>query len=234
MDNDPYIKREEQYDLLVADLYEKYKEITLPSEYAFFMQENMLMFLIRLARYKFVARNLKSQDEVLEIGCGSGLGAVFLGQHCQTVRGLDVKKREIEEAKSINRRNNVVFEIGDFFDYSEGSKYDVIVALDVIEHMSENVGSKLVGKTAKHLHNTGMLVLGTPSRYSHEYQSEFSKAGHVKLYDQQELVHLVETYYGRTISFSMNDEVVHTGFHKMAWYYFVLAFSPKTSDSQEG
>jgi len=29
------------------------------------------------------------------------------------------------------------------------------------------------------------------------------------------------------ITYSMNDEVVHTGHHKMAWFYFVLCFCPK-------
>ena len=185
------------------------------------------MFLIILARYKFVARHLRKQDNILEIGCGSGLGSVFLGQHCRSVKGIDVKEGEVDAARILNLRKNVDFEVTDFFDYPEDTKHDVIVAVDVIEHMSESVGRKLMAKAARHLRSKGMFVLGTPSRYSYKHQGTLSKAGHRKLYDQQELVRLLERYYGRVISFSMNDELVHTGFSKMAWYYFFMAFLPK-------
>lgn len=222
-----YNKDNELYAKLVEELYTQYPEgITLPPEYAYFIQKNLLQFLIRLARYKFVARILKKTDRVLEIGSGSGLGSIFLSQHSEYVTGLDVKSTEVEEAKAINRRDNVDFIVGDFFNLDETLKYDVIVALDVIEHMPEDVGHLFVAAISRHLKPTGMAVIGTPSLYSYEYQSPLSKASHVKCYDQQELLGVIDNYFGRTVAFSMNDELVHTGFHKMAWYYFVLAFMP--------
>jgi 2-polyprenyl-3-methyl-5-hydroxy-6-metoxy-1,4-benzoquinol methylase len=137
-----------------------------------------------------------------------------------------VKTTEVEEARSINRRENVEFKVGDFFELEAVTQYDVVVALDIIEHMPVEQGHKLTAAVARHLKPNGMAVIGTPSIYSHEYQGQLSKASHVKCYDQQELVALVENYFGRTLVFSMNDELVHTGFPKMAWYYFVLAFVP--------
>jgi 2-polyprenyl-3-methyl-5-hydroxy-6-metoxy-1,4-benzoquinol methylase len=162
----------------------------------------------------------------LEIGCGSGLGAVFLGQHCRSVFGIDVKEHEVAEARSINRRSNVSFERGDVFQYSFRDRYDAVVALDVIEHMEEAQGRAFVEKTAELIGEMGMVIIGTPSRYCAPHQSAFSKAGHVKMYDQEELVELVEGFYGRALAFSMNDELVHTGNPKMAWYYFVLGLLP--------
>ncbi len=215
------------YRKLVDELYESYKPITLPPEYAYFLQENSLRFLILLARYKFVAKMLKNTDEVLEIGSGSGIGSIFLGQHCLHVTGIDVKTTEIEQAKLLNRRSNVEFKQCDLFELEDSKKYDVIVALDVIEHMQFKQGKHLVEIMAKRLKMTGMVILGTPSIYSYEYQSALSKASHVKCYDQQELLKLIDDYFGRTIAFSMNDEMVHTGHPKMAWYYFVIAFLPK-------
>ena len=94
--------------------------------------------------------------------------------------------------------------------------------------MSEKDGIEFIRKTTRHLKRDGMLVLGTPSRYSYDYSSELSKAAHIKLYDQKELVRIVDRFYSRTIAFSMNDEIVHTGFPKLAWYYFVLGVLPKT------
>ena len=220
----------EHYQHLVDELYANYPGITLPPEYDYFVQKDLLRLLIRLARYKFVARLIKRTDRVLEVGSGSGLGSIFLGQHCAHVTGLDVKTTEVEEARSINRRENVEFKVGDILDLEAVQLYDVVVALDVIEHMPVEQGHKLVATMAQHLKPTGMAVIGTPSIYSYEYQGPLSKASHVKCYDQQELVTLVENYFGRTLTFSMNDELVHTGFSKLAWYYFVLALVPISGD----
>lgn len=224
----------ERYKQLVDDLYSNYLTITLPPEYAYFVEKDLLRLLIRLARYKFVARLIKKTDRVLEVGSGSGLGSIFLSQHCAHVTGLDVKTTEVEEARSINRRENVEFKVGDLFELETCQPYDVVVTLDVIEHMPVEQGHKLVANMAQHLKSTGMLVIGTPSIYSYEYQSPLSKASHVKCYDQQELLALVDNYFGRTLAFSMNDELVHTGFSKMAWYYFILAFLPKSANPQVG
>ncbi|MCK4627531.1 MAG: class I SAM-dependent methyltransferase [Sedimentisphaerales bacterium] len=222
-----YAKNPKHYEKLVDDLYQQHPEITLPPEYAYFTRDNLLQFMIRLARYKFVARQLRPRDHILEIGCGSGLGALFLAQHSSRVTAIDVKTQEIAEANSINRRNNATFEVADFFEYDPKLEFDVIVMLDVIEHMEENLGRKMIQRTTRFLADDGMLIVGTPSCYSAEYQSPLSRAAHIKLYDQQELREMMETWYGRTLAFSMNDEMVHTGFAKLAWYYFVLAFIPK-------
>lgn len=222
----------ERYKKLIDELYEAYPSITLPARFAYFIQEDMLRLLILLARYKFVARLIKKKDRVLEVGCGSGLGSIFLSQHCAHVTGLDVKESEIEEAKAINKRENVEFITCDLFDLEPSARYDVIVNLDVIEHMPVEQGHKFIDAMTRHLEPTGMLAIGTPSIYSYQYQSPLSQASHVKCYDQEELVTLVENYFHRTLVFSMNDEMVSTGYPKMAWYYFVLAFLPRTGETQ--
>lgn len=228
---DLYLKDEQQFKRVLIKTCSKYRQVTLSPEYSQIVQEDTLHFLIMLARYKFIIRNLRKQDRVLDIGCGCGIGSIFLGQHCRSVVGLDTKKYEIDAAKSINQRDNVTFEMIDFFDYPRKEKYDVIVAIDVIEHMPKSKGYKFISKVAQHLSPNGMFAIGTPSRYSYKYQSELSKLGHIKLYSQEELATLMERYYKRVLSFSMNDEIVHTGFFKMAWYYFFLAFGPKSEGS---
>lgn len=228
VDTGCYNRDKESYSQLIHELYSQYPDsITLPPEYAYFVNKNLLQLLIRLARYKFVARLVKGSDHVLEVGSGSGLGSIFLAQHCSRVMGIDVKTTEVEEAKSINQRENVEFVAGDFFEMPDELKFDVIVSLDVIEHMPTEQGERLLSNMANHLKPSGMAIIGTPSCYSYEYQSALSKASHVKCYDQKELLSLTDNFFGRTMAFSMNDELVHTGFHKLAWYYFVLAFMPK-------
>jgi 2-polyprenyl-3-methyl-5-hydroxy-6-metoxy-1,4-benzoquinol methylase len=223
-----YNKDNKLYAILTKELYEQYPDgITLPPEYAQFAHENLLQVLIRLSRYKFVSRLMRKTDNVLEIGSGSGLGAIFIGQHCKSITGIEIKETELDEARRINTRSNVRFRKADFFKVNNKKRYNAIVALDVIEHLPYELGEKLIAKTCSHLKQDGFLVVGTPSIYSYEYQGKLSKASHVKCYDQQELVELMESYYRRVIAFSMNDEVVHTGHPKMAWYYLMLAFYPR-------
>ena len=130
-----YNANPELYRQLVEELYANNPPLTLGAEYAEFITNNQLRLLIRLARYKFAARLLKPTDRVLEVGSGSGLGALFLAQHCAEVTGLEIKQSELAEARAINRRSNVRFDDTDFFDLATSESYDAIVALDVVEHL---------------------------------------------------------------------------------------------------
>src|SRR5437588_10253586 len=117
IDTGYYNKDQDLYTQLIKEWYERYPDgVTLPPEYAHFVEENLLRLLIRLARYKFVARLVKKTDRVLEVGSGSGLGAIFVSQHCAHVTGIEVKTTEVEEAHQVNRRGNVEFQTTDLFD----------------------------------------------------------------------------------------------------------------------
>jgi len=216
------------YERLVEQQHINFPSITLPPEYAELFEVNTLQVLIKLARYKFVARILKREDEVFEVGSGTGLGAIFLSQHAKSVIGLEIKKHDFEAAVAINRRANVTFQHRSLYDFEPGNRqFDAVVSIDVIEHMPVEEGHRFVGALAQHCRDNGLVVVGSPSIHSFPYQSKYSKAAHVKCYDQEELIILMDKYFGRTLAFSMNDEIVHTGHPKLAWYYFVIGFIPR-------
>ncbi len=227
LDVGAYHKDSELVERLERKLYAENPPITLPPEYAEWVKDNLLRFTIRLARYKFVARLLRDSDRGLEVGCGSGLGTIFLAQHAQHITGVDVKQYELDEAQSMCRRDNVEFIRADFFEHAFGDLFDAIVSLDVIEHMPVDDGRRMVARMAELCADSGMVIIGTPSLHSYPHQSEISQASHVKCYDQSELFDLLDPYFGRILPFSMNDEVVHTGHPKMAWYYFMVCTAPR-------
>jgi rfaE bifunctional protein nucleotidyltransferase chain/domain len=228
LDVGPYHKDAAGYKDLVEKTYSDVPEFKLPAEFARTFNDDTLMLMIRLARYKFLAKMLQRGDRVLEVGSGYGLGALFMSQFCAHVTGVDVQPQCVAEAKEFCRRDNVSFHQLDFLLQPWNSAgYEVVAAMDVIEHMSPVDGERLIARMVQHVLPAGMVVLGTPSVYSMPWQSKFSQLSHVHCYEKDELQEMLRKKFARVLSFSMNDEVVHTGHSKMAWYYFFLCFYPK-------
>ena len=73
----------------------------------------------------------------------------------------------------------------------------------------------------------GVLIVGMPSLESQKYASPQSKAGHVNCQSGDELRVTMENYFSNCFLFSMNDEVVHTGYNKMAHYLIAVCTCPK-------
>ena len=57
---------------------------------------------------------------------------------------------------------------------------------------------------------------------SQKYASPTAKIGHINCKNAKELKKLSENFFERVFIFSMNDEVLHTGFHPMSHYIFSL------------
>ena len=222
-----YHRDPEGYEQLITCIYAQRPPLELPSEYARAFASDLVMLTVRLARYKFIARVLRKTDRVLEVGCGYGLGCAFLSQHVKEVRGIDVQECAIGEARRLVTASNVEFETCDFFDFHSEKKFDVVVASDVIEHLTIEQCEEFVQRTAVLVVPAGVVVIGTPSVWSLPYQSEVSRLSHVHCWDREELLAVLDRSFGRVFPFSMNDEIVGTGHPKMAWFYFFLCTVPR-------
>ena len=73
----------------------------------------------------------------------------------------------------------------------------------------------------------GVLIVGMPSLESQAHASPQSKEGHVNCKSGPELKALLEQYFSTVFLFSMNDEVVHTGFGPMAHYLIAMCVTPR-------
>ena len=71
------------------------------------------------------------------------------------------------------------------------------------------------------------ILSGMPSIESQPYASEPSRRGHVHCKSGEDLKDLLLKYFSNVFLFSMNDEVVHTGFSKMANYILVVCCGKK-------
>ena len=100
--------------------------------------------------------------------------------------------------------------------------FDAINALDVLEHISSADERQFLSTVFVSLEPNGVAIIGMPSLESQSYASKQSREGHINCKTAIDLRSLMEEFFHNVFIFSMNDEVVHTGFYKMAHYLLAL------------
>jgi SAM-dependent methyltransferase len=186
-----------------------------------------LLFI--LARYKFVAKMLAGKDRVVEIGCADAFGTRVVQQEVGAVTATDFDPVFINDARSRMqserwRAETLVHDI--LAGPVPPGGFDAAYSLDVFEHIVPEREDLFVRNIARSLAPRGVAVIGSPSLQSQVYASEGSKAGHVNCKDGKEFRAVMERHFANVFLFSMNDEVVHTGFSPMAHYLLALCVGP--------
>lgn len=181
-----------------------------------------------LARYKFASKMMKKCKRIVEVGCGEGMGVFsFLSETNAEVTAIDFDESHIEYVnKNVlpYTRGRVKFVCQDIITQSyRGKKADGIICLDVIEHIHPDEERQFFENYVSILGKKGISILGTPNKYASQYASERSMIGHINLFTPERLTSTLEKYFTHTFLFSMNDEIVHTGYDKMAHYLMALS-----------
>ncbi len=175
-----------------------------------------------LARYSFAAQMTADCGSILELGCSEGVGASMLHGGTKPYLGMDLDTPAIEAAQNNFATDKVRFKNENFLHMDE-DKFEAVVSLDVVEHISKGADEDAFFKTIyDNITANGVCVIGTPNITSTPYASPESMRGHVNMFDAMRLKSALENYFKNVFIFSMNDEVVHTGFHSMAHYLFAV------------
>lgn len=176
-----------------------------------------------LARYKFVSKMLSGRHNVLEVGCGDAFGTRLVQQEVRTVTAVDFDPVFIKDARA-RMQDPWRFECftHNMLSGPVEGKFDAAYSLDVIEHIPKSEEERFLENIAASLTPQGVLIIGTPSLQSQAYASKYSKEGHINCKDHKDLKELMQRFFENVFIFSMNDEVVHTGFYPMAHYLFAL------------
>ncbi|MFO0823451.1 MAG: class I SAM-dependent methyltransferase [Gemmataceae bacterium] len=186
--------------------------------------------LFVLARYKFVAKMLSGKNRVVEIGCADAFGTRLVQQEVRSVTASDFDPVFIADARERMAAEGWVCDTI-VHDILSGpvppGGFDAAYSLDVFEHIAPEQEDAFVRNIARSVCRTGVAVIGSPSLQSQVYASEGSKAGHVNCKDGKDYRRVMERHFENVFLFSMNDEVVHTGFTPMAHYLFALCVGPK-------
>jgi SAM-dependent methyltransferase len=124
----------------------------------------------------------KGKRIILDAGSGFGQYTYFLSGINKDwfVDAVDVKEEQIADCNqffSRISRNNVLFEKGDLTTYVKPDKFDLILSVDVMEHILED--EKVFSNFYDSLTNEGMVLISTPSDqggsdvHEHEEDSSF-------------------------------------------------------------
>ncbi len=180
--------------------------------------------LFTLARYKFVSRMLAGRKHVLEVGCADAFGTRIVQQAVGKVTAVDFDPLFIDDVKErMNPHWPLEVFVHDMMKGPVAGQFDAAYALDVLEHITEADEDKFIKNIIASLSKTGVAIFGMPSLESQAYASPQSKAGHVNCKSGEALKQTLERYFSTVFIFSMNDEVVHTGFYPMAHYLLAVA-----------
>jgi len=205
----------------------RYGEFLLGENTTKFFIEDPKMMLFRFARYKFVAKMFEGFDSAMEVGCQEGLGALVIKQSVNKVHCTDFYKPFIESCERRIDIPGISFGAHDILDSGTAEKYQGVFALDVFEHIEPEFENVMVEHMIQSMQANGSLILGIPSLESQTYASEPSKIGHVNCKSGKDFKALMQKHFVHVYCFSMNDEVLHTGFFPMSHYLFVVCNTPK-------
>lgn len=176
-----------------------------------------------LSRYKFCAKMLEGKERVLEVGCGDGFGIPIMAQAVKHLHCTDWEERIIADIpQRLSHLKNVTYEALDVTVSQPRGTYDAVLSVDVIEHIESEREEGFMRHLCGTLDPGGVLIIGTPNKTSAVYASPQSNAQHINLKTASDLRSLMNRYCLNTFLFSMNDEVLHTGYAPMAHYLFAI------------
>ena len=190
-------------------------------------QNDPKLLLFTLSRYKFVSKMFAGFENVLEVGCQEGFGAQIICKEVTAYLGVDFYLPHINSAKERNTAPNAKYETYDILNGPIERGFDGVFALDVLEHIVPEKEDLFLQNICGSLTPHGSVILGMPSFESQKYASKASKVGHVNCKNGENFKNLLKHYFHNCFLFSMNDEVLHTGFSPMSHYLFVLASNKK-------
>ena len=221
---------EKQYERLVEiDREEGRQTLGLMTNQSWRDDPRHLVFY--LARYKFVAKMLEGFGNVLEVGCGDAFASRIVQQTVSELSVTDVDEAFLEDVRARQAKGWAFKEVfqSDLL-AGEGlgdRRYDAVYALDVLEHIDAGREDDFLDRIVSSLSDQGTGIFGMPSLESQVHASPLSKEGHVNCKSGPDFKVTMQRHFQTVFLFSMNDEVVHTGFHKMAHYLLAVCVGPR-------
>ena len=159
----------------------------------YYYEDDPLKTIEGLARYAF-ARKFVDNRYVLDVGCGARKGPFSLAQSAREVVGTDISQEAVSYSEERWPAKNLKYEVSDATSLSfADSVFDVVVALEVIEHVHEQ--ARFLHEAARVLKNNGLCILSTPNKSVMSQDGIPQNPDHVREFCASELKELLSRLF---------------------------------------
>jgi len=160
----------------------------------------------------------KSDDRILDIGCGEGYQMSYIVEQCTQVIGLDLSVERLKQAKNRVRNADLVCASSERLPFRP-QIFDKIMCLELLEHLNEP--HKTILETESVLKVQGTLVVSVP------YKQDIVATqcihcgkltplwGHLHIFDERKLDSLLPSNF-------VTVKRIHTGTMVMAYPLFAI------------
>jgi len=170
-----------QYDPIKRSLGKVFNQTPLLRK-LFYQLLDLLLLRAWHIRKELRKRTHSSPEVKAILDAGSGFGqytyrmARWFPQ--SKIKAVDIKSEQIDDCNQFMQKagltNRVKFELADLTQFQEPDKYDLILSVDVMEHIEEDV--QVFRNFYMSMKNGGMLLISTPSDQggsdSHDHDHE--------------------------------------------------------------
>jgi 2-polyprenyl-3-methyl-5-hydroxy-6-metoxy-1,4-benzoquinol methylase len=111
-------------------------------------------------------KTVNGPQNILDAGSGFGQYEYYLAKRNKEwkIKAVDVKEEQVEDCNNFFSKigfNNVHFEVADLTRFVEPEKYNLVLCVDVMEHIEED--ELVLSNYCKSMKKGGMLLISTPS-----------------------------------------------------------------------
>ena len=164
-------------------------------------------------------KEVNGPQHILDAGSGFGQYEYYMAKRNKewTIKAVDVKEEQVEDCNNFFGKigmNNIRFEVADLTKLVEKDQYDMVLCVDVMEHIEED--ELVLSNYYQSLKKGGMLLISTPSDQGgsdvhHHDHEDYTNDGTHSFVDE----HVRDGYGVEEIA----DKMKRAGFSKTDVYY---------------
>jgi SAM-dependent methyltransferase len=152
----------------------------------------------------FIPENSK---HILDIGCGLGWSSHEFSIHFKEAKvlGIDFSPVLVDTAQKLFNNQNLEYKVFDITKELPSNKYDVIIMMDVYEHIPVEERHTFHESVSKILNENGRLILACPSKFHQEWLRNNNREGLQPVdedVDVQTILDIAKDIKGEVIYFS--------------------------------
>jgi 2-polyprenyl-3-methyl-5-hydroxy-6-metoxy-1,4-benzoquinol methylase len=164
--------------------------------------------------------------KILEIGCGYGRYTTLLTnilKYDQTI-GIDISQEQIEFAQKNYNLNNVFKEDAVKYLKTSSLKYDIVILMDVLEHLELGYAIEMLEKINNALSKGGKLIIQVPNGLSPMKPIFYGDVTHVRAFSVNSMSQILRMAgFGRFQHFALPPMIhgIKSLLHRIIWSTFI-------------